>query len=62
MSKAEDPKSEDLKYVGDGAYLNGVPARDLTAAEIEDRGLKVADLRASGLYEPAKQKPAKGKE
>lgn len=51
-------KAEDLSYVGDG-YLNGVPARDLTADEIEERGLKPADLIKSGLYVVAEPKPAK---
>lgn len=39
----------DLKYVGPG-YLVGVPARDLSAEEIEARGLSAKDLIGSGLY------------
>lgn len=69
MSKTEKPeKKSDLYYVGDG-YLNGVPAADITADEIEARGLKHADLLASGLYsdvqpkkETPKHEPAEGKE
>ena len=58
MTKTKD----DLLYVGDGAYLNGVPARDLTSDEIEARDLKVADLLASGLYAKPPKTPDKGKE
>lgn len=58
----------DLKFVGDDSYyLLGVPARDLSADEIEQRGWVVEDLIVSGLYEPVKKpapakQPAKGKE
>lgn len=38
-----------LRYVGDGAALVGVPARDLSAAEAQQ--YDVAALVASGLYE-----------
>ena len=57
-------KKKDFQYVGDG-YLNGIPATDLTADEIEARGLDPADLLASGLYveaKPKKDEPAEGKE
>lgn len=41
-------------YIGDGSFLHGVPARDLTEAEVERFGAEF--LLASGLYktdEPA---------
>lgn len=38
-----------LKYIGEGAYLQGVPARDLTDAEASEFGGEEA-LAASGLY------------
>lgn len=37
-----------LRYVGNGAFLDGVPARDLTADEA--RALDEERLIASGLY------------
>ena len=47
-----------LRYIGDGAFLPGVPARDLTEAEVKQYAL--ADLLSSGLYEEIKsQEPAK---
>jgi hypothetical protein len=55
-----------LKYVGDGAFLPNVPARDLAAddlkaiAEVDTAGEHDRKaLLKSGLYEPAE--PAKGK-
>jgi hypothetical protein len=39
-----------LIYTGDGAALAGVPARDLSDKEIEERKLNEAELIASGLY------------
>ena len=42
-----------LRYVGHGAYLTGVPARDLTAADVAALTDYDADaLVASGLYAP----------
>lgn len=41
-----------LRYIGDGAFLPGVPARDLTAEEVEASGGADA-LIASGLYAKA---------
>jgi len=40
------------KYVGDGGYLHGVPARDLTAEDLDalPDGVTKKDLEASGLY------------
>lgn len=38
-----------MRYVGDGAFFVGVPARDLTAEEAERYGEIIA---GSSLYEP----------
>lgn len=46
-----------LKYIGQ-SFLPGVPARDLTAEEVEEHGGAKA-LIASGLY--VEEKPAAGK-
>lgn len=46
-----------LKYIGAG-FLPGVPARDLSAAEVEEYG-GAALLLATGLY--IEDKPAAGK-
>jgi len=43
-----------LKYVGRGAFLIGVPARDLTDEEIEQLGLDKKALIKSGLYKEDK--------
>lgn len=40
----------DLIYIGDGAWLTGVPTRDLTADDIEACGRSVEELIGSGLY------------
>jgi hypothetical protein len=48
-----------LTYVGTGAWLPGVPARDLTDEEVQMYGGKEA-LLACGLYE--EEKPAKSAE
>lgn len=44
-----------VKYVGKGAWLIGVPARDLDASEVKHFGLE--RLLASGLYVEIKRKP-----
>lgn len=48
--------SRAYRYVGDGAYMMGVPARDLTPAdlaEVERRErITEAEIAASGLYAP----------
>lgn len=44
-----------VRYVGKGAWLVGVPARDLSADEVKRFGLD--ELIASGLYEEIKRKP-----
>jgi len=43
-----------LIYIGDGAWLPEIPARDLTIEEIEK--LDISRLLASGLYEEPEQK------
>ena len=44
-----------LKYIGKGAFLTGVPARDLTAIEVKFYG---ADrLLRSGVYAETIRKP-----
>lgn len=45
-----------LKYIGKPRFLIGVPARDLSVAEIDKLGLDADTLVNSGLYE--KPKPA----
>lgn len=40
-----------MKYIGNGWWLKGVPARDLTQAEVEARGLDPDVLVESGVYE-----------
>lgn len=42
-----------LIYVGGGDWLWGVPARDLTADEVEATGRSSDELIESGLYETA---------
>lgn len=39
-----------LKYIGDGSWLPGVPARDLTEDEIKQFGASTEALIKSGLY------------
>lgn len=39
-----------LKYIGSGAILPGVPARDLTKEEVREHG-GIAELVRTGLYE-----------
>ena len=60
---------EKIVYVGKGGSVAGVPARDLSADEVQTHGK--ADLLSTGLYqelitkiykrEPVKRKPAKEK-
>lgn len=45
-----------LKYIGNGAFIIGIPAKDLTAAEVKEYGGVVA-LVATGLYERVAVKP-----
>ena len=46
-----------LNYVGDGSWLPGVPARNLSAAEVEEHG-GVEVLLRSGLYALVTGQPA----
>lgn len=52
-----------LKYIGNGTYLHGVPARDLTDKEEEKYGALIAEqqeIAGRVLYEPvAPQQDAK---
>lgn len=43
-----------MKYVGKGAWMIGVPARDLNAEEVKKFG--ISRLLESGLYEEVKRK------
>lgn len=55
--------ASDLRYVGDGRFLPGIPADDLDAGQLaaiaRKRGLSPSVLRArliaSGLYAPARK-------
>lgn len=49
-------KKQGLRYVGDGRWLPGVPARDLDERDLERVTQKrtVEELIASGLYVEAK--------
>lgn len=44
-----------LKYVGNGSFLVGIPARDLSASEVKRFGLE--RLVATGLYTEIIRKP-----
>jgi hypothetical protein len=45
-----------LKYVGNGYWIPGVPARDLTQTDIDATGYSIAQLKGTGLYQPVTQK------
>ncbi len=48
-----------LKYIGDGSFLVGIPARDLTSDEVKTYNEKL--LLDSGLYaKPKTQAKEKG--
>lgn len=51
MSKDKAPEGAALRYVGDGSWLRGVPARDLEPDEVARFDRKA--LLASGLYTEA---------
>lgn len=57
MSKKSAPLAAPagLRYIGAGAWLHGVPARDLTAAEAARHieTIKAAEAAGSVLYVPA---------
>ena len=46
-----------VKYIGDGTFLPGCPARDLSEEEVQRYGL--SKLLVSGLYEEIKPEPPK---
>ena len=48
------------KYAGNGSYIVGIPARDLTNKEAEQYGIN--RLVASGLYEAPKRSRRKPKD
>lgn len=48
-----------LKYIGNGSFVVGVPARDLTTQEAKKFG--VDRLLGTGLYIEPEQKPHKKK-
>jgi hypothetical protein len=56
-----------LRYVGrigptgDREAVFGVPARDLTAGDVEERGLVAEELVAGGLYERVEIAPTGGR-
>lgn len=45
-----------LKYIGNGASIIGIPARDLTDDEVKEHG-GVVVLVKTGLYERVEVKP-----
>ena len=47
----EGPAAVVYRYRGNGDHAPGMPARDLTAADVAT--LDAAAIEASGLYEPA---------
>ncbi len=50
-----------LKYIGKGAFLTGVPARDLSAIEVRFYGeerLKNSGIYAEFIRKPKAQEPA----
>lgn len=50
-----------LKYIGGGTFIIGIPARDLTAAEVKEHG-GVVELCKTGLYERVAKDPKATKE
>lgn len=65
MAKAKKPTGG-LRYIGNGAFLPQVPARDLTPAEVEKYAGLLAEAEASGtkalLYVAADETPAQAEE
>jgi|WetSurMetagenome_2_1015567.scaffolds.fasta_scaffold1269914_2 hypothetical protein len=47
-----------LVYIGKGAFIIGVPARDLTTQDIANLELTEAELLESGLYKPTNEQKA----
>lgn len=50
-----------LRYVGRGAWLPDIPARDLSEADIAERHLDVKALAKSGLYEKVEPPRIRGR-
>jgi hypothetical protein len=48
-----------FKYIGDGSFLPGIPARNLSEEEVEAAGLEI--LQASPLYEEIEESKSKPK-
>lgn len=54
-----------LKYIGNGDYIHGVPARDLSAAEARQHKDTIAaaeEATGTRLYEPVAEKKAATKD
>jgi hypothetical protein len=53
------PKRTGLRYIGNGAYLPGLPACDLNAADLVLYATEIAALEAAGnllsIYEPVEE-------
>ena len=47
-----------LRYIGNGSFIPGIPARDLTRDDLEHLETDVTVLLASGLYTKAENKRA----
>ena len=47
------------KYIGKGAFLPNIPARDLSEEDIDKLKLNVGLIRSCGLYQEVKKAPAK---
>ena len=70
MPKKSDPPTGALTYIGDGAAIPDVPARDLESADLntladlwdKDPGIVAAELIASGLYTSNAPLPQKAAE
>jgi hypothetical protein len=46
-----------LEYVGGGAFIDGIPARDLTAEDLEGLGWDAERLTTTDLYEFVEDEP-----
>ena len=52
-----------LRYIGNGSYVAGIPATDLTAADITASGFAIEQIKAlqdngNALYVPVDKAPA----
>jgi hypothetical protein len=48
-------KVTNYKYVGEGRWFDGIPMRDLTAEEIQKKGLDLHLIHTSGLWQPIEE-------